>query len=255
MTTDEVQEQTENASRQGIRQWFSSPLGSYLLEQEDLRVRRIMPKLFGYHVLQIGNPGQVNFLSSSNISHKIRMFFNDDGGPEAGCNLLGDREALAIASDSVDVVVMPHVLEFVPNPHRLLREVGRILIGEGHLLITGFHPWSLWGATRWLLFWREEPPWDGQFYGFSRIKDWLALLDFELMEYELFFFRPPLQNPRLMRKLGFWEKIGKHCWPFLGGIYVILAKKRVVPLTPVKLRWRERRQLIASGILDPGAPV
>ncbi len=55
-----------------------------------------------------------------------------------------------------------------------------------------------------------------------------------------------------MQKLAFWETLGKHCWPFLGGAYVILAKKRVVPLTPVKMRWHARRQVIASGIVEPG---
>ncbi len=240
-------------SGEKLRKWFARPLGCSVLEQEQYRINKILPKLFGYHVLQIGNLGQQNLLGGSRISHKITMLFAPCEDDQSGCSLLGDEESLAFAADSMDVVVMPHVLEFVSNPHKLLREVERILIGEGHLVMTCFNPWSLWGLWRLLLMWREEPPWDGHFYGYARIKDWLSLLDFELLQNEHFFFRPPLQKSTLMRKLHFWEKLGKHCWPFFGGVYIIVAKKRVVPLTPVKMRWHARRQLITSGIIEPSA--
>ena len=244
--TDESSSPGEN-----LRTWFSRPLGRSLQSEEQTRISNILPKLFGYHVLQIGNFGGRDILESSCISHKIRMRFEPYDNTESDCTLLGDEESLAIASDSMDVVVLPHVLEFVSNPHKLLREVERILIGEGHLVLTGFNPWSLWGLWRLLLLWWEVPPWNGHFYAYTRIKDWLSLLDLELIQNERFFFRPPLQKISLMQKLLFWEKLGKYCWPFFGGVYVIVAKKRVVPLTPVKMRWHARRQLISSGLTEP----
>lgn len=255
MAEHEIIDNAECSLENKLQHWFSEPLGGYLLDQENLRISKILPKLFGYHVLQIGRLGDKGFLASSSISHKILMLFGPRENIEDECSLLGDEESLAIASDSMDVVVLPHVLEFVSNPHKLLREVERILIGEGHLLVTGFNPWSLWGIWRLMLFWREEPPWNGHFYAYTRIKDWLSLLDFEVLENERFFFRPPIQKKSFMQKLIFWETLGKHCWPFFGGAYVILAKKRVVPLTPVKMRWHARRQIIASGIVEPGTPV
>jgi SAM-dependent methyltransferase len=235
-----------------LQLWFARPLGEYLLDQEKLRISKILPKLFGYHVLQIGGFGCLDLLSSSSISHKVNMILGSRPSAGSQCSLLGDEESFAIASDSVDVVVLPHVLEFVSNPHKLLREVERILIGEGHLVLSGFNPWSLVGIWRVILFWRDEPPWNSHFYGYTRIKDWLSLLDFELLENQRFFFRPPFQKKSIMQKLVFWEKIGRHCWPFFGGAYVIVAKKRVVPLTPMKMRWHARRQLIASGIIESG---
>jgi SAM-dependent methyltransferase len=236
-----------------LHYWFTLPLGEYLLDQEQVRISKILPKLFGYHILQVGSLGREDLLASSSISHKVKMLLGSQEYNDYKCNIYGDGESLAIASDSLDVVVLPHVLEFVSNPHKLLREVERILIGEGYLVLTGLNPWSLWGLWRLMLFWREEPPWNGHFYGYTRIKDWLSLLDFELIQNERFFFRPPIQKKSLMQKLVFWEKLGKHCWPFFGGAYVIVAKKRVISLTPIKMRWRARRQLIASGIVEPGA--
>ena len=233
--------------------WFSRALGRNLLEQEKTRITKTLGKLFGYHILQIGSLSGKDLLEASSISHKVVMLLDAEEKQEAAIKLFGDEEALAFASDSIDVVVLPHVLEFVSNPHKLLREIERVLIGEGYLLISGFNPWSFWGLWRVLLFWQDMPPWSGHFYEYTRIKDWLSLLDFELIEFERFFFRPPIQKQSLMQKIIFWERLGKHCWPIFGGVYVIVAKKRVVSLTPIKMRWRARRQVISSGIVEPGA--
>ncbi len=184
----------EKGASQKLEQWFSLQLGQVVLLEEQTRIASILPKLFGYHVLQIGALGTKDLLNSSCISHKILILFESNCTSNEDCVLLGDEESLAIASDSMDVVVLPHVLEFVKNPHKLLREVERVLIGEGHLVLTGFNPWSFWGIWRLLLLWRELPPWNGHFYTFARIKDWLSLLDFELLQLERFAFRPPVQN-------------------------------------------------------------
>jgi ubiquinone/menaquinone biosynthesis C-methylase UbiE len=58
-----------------------------------------------------------------------------------------DLRELPFAANSIDLAVMPHVLESHDNPHQILREVERILIPDGQLVITGFNPLSLWGAS------------------------------------------------------------------------------------------------------------
>jgi SAM-dependent methyltransferase len=253
MSESETRVELPNTAVQDLRQWFGLHLGQLLLADEQSRIANILPKLFGYHVLQIDYLGQQDLLASSCISHKILLLFDSENISGNGCSLLGDEQSLAIASDSMDVVVLPHVLEFVPNPHKLLRELERILIGEGHLVLTAFNPWSLLGIWRLILLWREKPPWSGHFYTHARLKDWLSLLDFEIVESHRFFFRPPIQKKTVMQRLSFLEKLGKYCWPVFGGVYVIVAKKRVVPLTPIKMRWHARRQLISSGLVEPSA--
>lgn len=252
MYTNQSQENKEENASDTLQQWFEKPPSSFLFELESSAVSKILSKLFGYHILQLGNYGTSGFLSGSSIAHKMIMRTALLDSDSTEYSLIGDEQSLALASDSIDVVVLPHVLEFAENPHKLLREVERVLIGEGHLVLTCFNPWSWWGLWRLVLFWREEPPWNGHFYSYPRIKDWLSLLDLELVEYHRLFYRPPLQNLSMMKKLIFWEKLGKLCWPFFCGAYVILAKKRVVPLTPIKTRWHARRQLIASGVLESG---
>jgi SAM-dependent methyltransferase len=240
-------------ARQQLRQWFSEPLGTSLLEMEKSQVSKILSNLFGYHIVQLGCLSETGLLENSRISHKVVMQLAEDGENACRAGLICAGDSLALATDSVDVLVVPHVLEFTLNPHKLLREVERVLIGEGYLVLMGFNPWSLWGMWRLFQAWRDIPPWNGHFYGLFRIRDWLTLLDFEIQQVQRFYFRPPFRKDKLMNRLLFLEQLGKYCWPIFGGVYLIVAKKRVVPLTPIKMRWRDQRKMITSGLAEPSA--
>jgi len=231
--------------------WFDSGAGRYLLAQEQLHVWRVLPDLFGYHIVQIGSCGSSGLLDASRISHKIVLRLHGSLDADSGIALTCFPESLPFAADSIDVVVLPHVLEFTPSPHRVLREVERILIGEGHLVLLGFNPWSLWGLWRLVLGWREDPPWCGQYYALARLRDWLALLDFDLVHVDRFFFRPPLRSAAVMERLQVLEQLGRYLWPFFGGAYLVVARKRVAPLTPSRLRWRARPGMVAAGVAEP----
>lgn len=239
-----------------LQNWFAVPPGADLAQMEVEWLGRVLPELFGYHILQLGTAAAPAAMQSSPISHRVSFVADASGLAQAqnGCAVCAP-ESLAIANDMVDVIVLPHVLEFSGNPHKVLREVDRVLIGEGHVVLIGFNPWSLWGIWRLMLLWREAPPWCGHFYGLARIRDWLSLLDFEIVQTRKFFYRPPLASRAAMRRLRFMEKLGRYLWPVAGGAYLVVARKRVVPLTPVRMRWRARRSLIAAGIAEPSARV
>ena len=242
---------TKTRLRQRLSQWFRQEPGNGLSNLERAYIDQALSNLFGYHILQVGNLNNISLISNSRITNKVILDFFRDKDAHSQTNLVADSEYFPIESETMDVVVMPHTLEFESSPHQVLREANRVLIGEGHLIITGFNPWSLWGLWRLLLAWRDEPPWSGKFIALNRIKDWLSLLDFEVVESQHFYFRPPFKNARLMNSLLFFEKMGKYLFPFFGGVYIIVARKRVIPLTPIKLRWHKRRRLIASGLAKP----
>ncbi|HEX2201228.1 MAG TPA: methyltransferase type 11, partial [Gammaproteobacteria bacterium] len=65
-------------------------------------------------------------------------------------------------------------------------------------------------------------------------------------------FRPPLLNPGMMSRLTCLEQLGGYCWPYWGGAYIVVGKKRVVILTPLRLGWRES-QFIAGGVAKPAS--
>ena len=232
--------------------WFLTGLGQSLVHTEREHIGQVLPGLFGYHILQVGSLAGLDYLASTRISHKITLLIDAREYGTSDC-IYCSCESLPVASECIDVVVLPHLLEFASSPHQVLREVERILIGEGHVVIIGFNPWSLWGLWRVLLRWWDTAPWCGRFLAVPRIKDWLSLLDFEIVRTERLFYRPPLHNQKVMDKLMFMERLGRFCWHYLGGVYVIVAKKRVIPLTPVRMQWSARRRMIASGVAEPSA--
>jgi SAM-dependent methyltransferase len=238
-----------NENRQKLRGWYTRLVGRLLLEMEREQMSQVLNNLFGYHALQVGCLLGDDLLASSRIPHQILMDM-DPNKTETLCNhVFGYPDALPIVSDSIDVILLPHTLEFERDPHQILREVDRALIPEGHAVILGFNPWSLWGLWRLLTFRRSNPPWCGSFLSLTRIKDWLALLGFDVVLIKPFFFRPPIQQEGIMRRLRFMEKLGARFWPRLSGAYVLVAKKRVATLTPIKPRWRPRRALVGAGKL------
>lgn len=236
--------------RTRLRQWFCTPSGEALLEAEQGRAAEILPNLFGYYIAQVGLLEQRDLLGPSRIAR--RFVLNIDPGEQSGDTQRAEcrADALPIASSCMDVVVLPHTLEFEDDPHQVLRESERVLIGEGHIVIFGFNPWSLWGASRSLLKWRRMPPWCGRFIRLARLKDWLSLLGFDIVEHRSFYFRPPLRGRRAIARSAFLEKAGERWWPYFGAVYVVVARKRVVTLTPVKPQWKTPR-LVATGFAKP----
>jgi Methylase involved in ubiquinone/menaquinone biosynthesis len=231
-------------------QWFQGALGQSVLHLENSYLSRLLPDLFGYHILQLGELRDAHLLDSSRIHHKIiaSSRFLDAG---SGIHLVCDQHSLPINPDSMDIMVLPHVLEFDVNPHQVLRETERVLIGEGNVVIIGFNPWSLWGVWRLFRAWRDQKPWNGKYISLSRIRDWLKLLDFEIITTEYFYYRPPLENSRIMKKLDFMEPLGRYCWRYFGGVYLLAAKKRVISMTPIKMQWQARRHKIVTSMVEP----
>jgi SAM-dependent methyltransferase len=243
-------------ARDQLRRWYREPLGSMVLQRELELMGQLLPGLFGYHLLQLGDEPGVGLMTGSRISHRVVMLNEHATIPDMSSQLeylRGNATQLPLASNSLDVVVLPHLLEFERSPHQVLREVERVLIPEGHLVFLCFNPWSLFGLRRLLQGWRHEAPWSGHFYTSLRLKDWLSLLGFETVLLRHYFYRPPMQHQSTMSRLIRMESLGQRFWPLLGGGYMLVAKKRVATLTPIKPRWRSTRSLINIGLTETSA--
>ena len=147
-------------------------------------------------------------------------------------------EELPFDERSADVALLPHTLDFSDDPYPVLREVSRVLRPEGHVVILGFNPMSLWGLRR-LLTRRPRPaPWSAHFFRLARVKDWLGLLDFECTQGSMLYYRPPVRREPAMDRLYFLEHTGDRWWPMIAGVYLIVAKKRVFGMTPLPVKWK-----------------
>jgi SAM-dependent methyltransferase len=231
-----------NTTSTQLNMWFQKPLGQHLLSEEVEVLQEILPHLFGYHLLQIGNVGYGCLLDSSRIMHRCLLSLSSANViNKPYTSIYASADALPFANESLDVVVLPHVLEFEDNPHELLREVERVLIPEGYIIILGFNPLSFWGAWRWLFTRRDTVPWCGQFLSQLRIKDWLALLSFKVEKSKTFFFLLPFR-----KKISFLKKIS--FTGNFGAVYVLVAKKRVATLTLLKSKWHPSPALVPEAV-------
>ena len=192
---------------------------------------QIVADVFGFHAVQIGLP-EINTLNENRMPlHAILIHSNDSRSHATNYNwhlIEGDSTDLPFASESLDLIVLPHVLEFATDPHQILREVDRVLRPEGRLIISGFNPASLWGARQYLSRLVGTPylPRDGQFISLIRIKDWLELLNFSLDRGHFGCYKFPLQGETAMGKMNFLEKMGNRWWPIFGAVFLVSAIKR-----------------------------
>ena len=232
-----------------LRGWFSSEPGGRVAVEEYRLLAHILPDLFGYHIVQLGCCHTDKLIASSRVSHRVAVDIDKGGAAAARLRCQGD--ALPLAAGTIDVLVLPHVLEFSGDPRGVLREAARVLIGDGHIAVLGFNPWSFHGLWSLLWQWQGRAPWSGKFISPSRIKDWLQLLGFDIVNFSRASFLPPLRRASLNRRLQFIENLGSSCWPCFGNVYLLVGKKRVEGITPLKVGWKQRRRLVSKGIAEP----
>jgi len=225
-----------------VAEWFETPLGGYLVEREQRYFDNAVADIFGYNALQVGLP-EIDLLRASRIPLRLRV------GPDGPVDMRADFRDLPIASNSADLVLLPHVLEFAEHPHQILREAARVLMPEAHVVISGFNPFSLWGWRR-AVHRGAHFPWRGRFITLMRVKDWLALLGFEVIGGQMACYAPPSRQQKWLERFTFMEAAGERWWPIAGGVYFLQAVKRVRGARLIMPKWSDRlapvKQLAAS---------
>lgn len=240
--------------QQQLQRWFDQVPGRFLRDSENQLLSRLLPHLFGYYFVQLGGPANHEWLANCRIPVRVHISENCPCDFSGDC-IKADFTALPLANDSVDVVLLPHLLEFATEPQLIFNQVYQSLIPGGYLVILGFHPWSLWGLLR-LFKKHTQMPWKGKFYSSYRIRSWLSKEGFSIEDHETLFFRPPLRRARWLRRLFVMEPIGQLLWPYLGGVYLIVAKKRVAAATPIRqVSPRRKKVKIPQGVAQPTARV
>jgi len=267
---------TEGAIIQ-LPQWLKSPAGQYLLAWEQRHLDPAVADLFGFHALQLGLP-QLDALRANRMPHRwlavesahddeVPPGLHEEGSPatvneeRAGADaarvlivpppsLRCHFDALPFDAASLDLVVLPHALELARDPHLALREVERVLVPEGRVIIVGFNPASLWGARQKLGRLRRRLsrgsgdlflPHSGEFVGYRRLRDWLRLLSFEVEAGRFGCYIPPLTSARWLSRFAWMERAGEHWWPVFGALYYIVAVKRVRGMRLVGLIRKDAR--------------
>lgn len=214
------------------------PLGNRLLNIEQTILNQLLKRHFGKHVVLVGVPQQRHLLQATTLPIQTLispLAHREEMPGEIESNFID----VPILSASVDLVLMPHTLEYVENPRRLLSEACRIVKPEGLIVLLGFNPASMWGVRR-MLSQRKTVPWTGNFISAHKVKNWLGLSDFAMEQQQAILYRPPLMKDKMFGRLQFLENVGRLLYPCFGGIYVMVARAKVLPLTPIRMQWKQR---------------
>ncbi|NND61295.1 MAG: methyltransferase domain-containing protein [Gammaproteobacteria bacterium] len=227
-------------------EWLDSPLGEALLDRETHAVAEALQQVFGLSLLQVGCWGAADsFVAHARTRHAALVAAR----PGPGVDCVAEPTHLGIASDSVDAVLLPHTLELHREPHKVLREASRVLVGDGHLVIVGFNPWSPFGLRR-LLARRRFPRETRRLIGEKRLRDWMSLLGFEICAVDSTAFLVPVNRVAVQSRMPRVEDwIARYLTPF-AGVYVITAQKRVYGATPLRPAW-SRKPRVAAGLVEP----
>lgn len=282
-----------------LQDWLGTAPGQYLLAWEQAQMDLAVVDLFGYNALQLGLPDlqglQANRmphrwvalpeelsnwtlpaegLVTSEGGHTIELHPGGDvpgdpspsGGAHAAAArvprvaLVTDAAALPFPPASLDLVLLPHTLELSADPHQVLREVERVLVPEGRVVISGLNPASLWGLRqgRGRLAGRLGLsalgaanlylPEAGEFIGPWRLRDWLRLLGFEVESERFGCYRPAVQTEKWLQRSAWMDRAGARWWPIFGAVYMVVAVKRVRGMRLLGPAWKPRRVPAAAPV-------
>lgn len=234
--------------------WFHTPAGAYAQAWEQARLDELTADIFGYNAMQIGLPD----LDTLGANRMPNRWITDAFLPSAGVAtdenrtvvVVHDFAELPFATQSLDLVVLPHVLEFAAEPHQVLREVERVLIPEGQVIICGFNPYSSWGLRQLIgrVTGAHFLPLHGEFISVPRLKDWLKLLNMEINRGHFGGYAPPCDTTKWLNRFAFLEKAGNRWWPYFGALYIVQAIKRVQGMRLVGPVWQKQESRVRHGV-------
>ncbi|MCP8634180.1 class I SAM-dependent methyltransferase [Pseudomonas mosselii] len=212
------------------RDWFNGPLGQLMLKEEEKLLEEELRRFFGGYLVHYG-PCVEPPPNAPQVQRNVRL-----GAPLPGVEIVCEEQAWPLSEHAADVVVLQHGLDFSLSPHGLLREAASAVRPGGHLLIVGINPWSSWGVRH---FFSQGALRKARCISASRVGDWLNLLGFALEKRRFGCYRPPLASPAWQQRLAGWERVAGGWQGAGGGVYLLVARKMVVGLRPLRLERRE----------------
>ncbi len=282
-----------------LQHWLGTAPGRYLLDWEQAQLDLAVANLFGFNALQLGLP-ELQALQANRMPHRwvalpeealpwslpTEGLFTGEGRHTVDLHpgeaptqdaaaqgavvhpamqlprvaLVTDAAALPFPEASLDLVVLPHTLELSADPHQVLREVERVLVPEGRVVVCGLNPASLWGLRQGrarlarrlhlggLGMGALYLPDAGEFIGPWRLRDWLRLLGFEVESERFGCYRPAVRTDKWLQRTAWMDSAGARWWSVLGAVYFFVAVKRVRGVRLLGPSWKPRRMNAAAPV-------
>ncbi len=201
-----------------LARWYSGKRGKQTLALLNTLMRQWLRSDDDSLVLEIsGFPGHAEW-----VDHDRRgsVFCVAPAGGDARVDL----DFLPVKTESSDLIIACHVLEFAEDPHRFLREIERMLAPRGRCIIVTFNWFGPTGLVRPLRLFRGVP-WCGRFYPPWLLDNWLSILGFSIRK------RAWLSPPLAVRGDRLWKKrmncVLEKTLFWMGRLYAVYVQKQV----------------------------
>ena len=230
-----------------IKQFYQTQVGVNAARAIEKIVWQQCASIFGYYALELDDVvAEGGLLKNSMIARTLVL------KSEQPADVIAQAEALPFENDSIDLIVLPHSLDIADDPHQVLREVERCLVPDGYVIIIGFNLFSFYGLWHLLQKWRKRDSiWSQRFYSVGRIRDWCSLLGLDKIKVSYAAHLPPIQRVQRLLSMQWLGRFIEQRLRYSGGVYVMVAHKRIARLTPLRRRWVRPEHLIPGKITKP----
>lgn len=239
-----------------LQEWYASPYAKVLHDHIWSSLKIYLQRIPVQSFIPVGLPLTSDKPLHVNMGKQISLV-----GSQQAVNVsdLTLQDNLPLDTDSQSCLVYHHLLDVLDNPYQLLREASRVLDDAGYLIVIGLNPLSLYGASRLLRFpydyFKQDIPWSLKAYSYSKLVNWLRVLEFIPASRESHGFVPPLMGSYGMAMLDKTEpSLSK--WSARGGmVNIMLFRKNLAPVTPIRTRWKVTSVKMPRGKLRPSTNI
>jgi SAM-dependent methyltransferase len=213
--------------------WQQFPNGLILKNEIESAMKNFLSGCEGERLLAIGPLAHELNLTSCKAQHRIRLDWQEGDFVD----LVAQPNALPLQKESIDMVILPLVLDYSDAPQQILSEVMRVVDYGGKVCILGFNYHSFWGVRHLLPGRADNPLWQAQPISSFRLTDWLKLLQFKVHQKIILGPMLPWEIP--IYSVPNWVSGFSKKTNLMGGFQLILAEKQIPVITPLKQRWAE----------------
>ncbi len=205
-----------------LNRWFQSALGEAVTQECIKQFAPLHEYLKGDSLLQLGSCGDNLWLDAFGFKNKwIASPIAVHEHTDLACSFY----QLPLNRNSIDCLIAPLTLEPFFNASVLIDEIDRVLTAMGYVILISFNPWSLWGAAMkcgLLGCYANNKVKMRTPFSLNRM---FIQRGYRQCSLSHFCYTPPVNNAAILKKLAFFDGIGKMLWPFPSGLYCYIGQK------------------------------
>lgn len=226
-----------------LRDFYADDLGRVACRMVRRKIRSVWPNVKGQSVLGLGYASPYLASFQGEAERVISVMPAGQGvmrWPEKGPNLTGlvDELELPFADLSMDRVILVHALECAEQIRPMMREIWRILAGNGRLIIVVPNRRGVWARFERTPFGHGRPYSRGQLTKLMRDNM------FTPVETHRALYIPPTQSRMILSAAPAVENLGSRFFTTFAGVIVMEAAKQIYAGQPAESR-RQRHRVIA----------